>query len=95
MRINGALSHEVGHGADRIRLTGYFADPEYLSMFSFPLLNGDPATALGKPNTMVITESTAAKLFGEKDPMGEMVFIEPFGEVMVTGVAKNTPKNII
>jgi ABC-type antimicrobial peptide transport system permease subunit len=42
---------------------------------------------------MVVTEAAAARIFGKKNPMGELVFIEPFGEVMVTGVAKDMPKN--
>ncbi len=62
-------------------------------MFNFPLLQGDVETSLSKPYTMVVTEAAAARIFGDKDPMGELVFIEPFGEVMVTGVARNMPKN--
>ncbi len=93
VRIHGSLNHNVGYGDTRIPITGYFADPEYLSMFNFPLLQGNAATALARPNTMVITEAAAAKIFGEKNPMGELAFIEPFGEVMITGVARNLPKN--
>jgi putative ABC transport system permease protein len=93
VRIHGSLNHHVGYGDTKIPVTGYFADPEYLSMFNFPLLQGNAATALAKPNTMVITEAAASKIFGEKNPMGELAFIEPFGEVMITGVAKNLPKN--
>jgi len=42
---------------------------------------------------MVLTEDAAAKLFGHKNPVGELAHIEPFGEVMITGVLKNRPKN--
>lgn len=93
VRINGSLNHEVGYGDAKIPVAGYFADPEFLSVFNFPLLHGDAATALAKPNTMVITERAAAKIFGDKNPMGELAFIEPFGEVMITGVVKKLPKN--
>jgi putative ABC transport system permease protein len=92
-RIHGSLNHEVGYGAAKIPITGYFADPEYLSMFNFPLLQGNAATALARPNCMVITEAAAEKIFGAKNPMGETAFVEPFGEVMITGVARNIPKN--
>lgn len=93
VRINASLNHEVGYGDSKIPLTGYFADPDYLTVFNFPLQQGSVATALEKPNTMVITEAAAAKIFGEKNPMGEFAFIEPFGEVMITGVFKPIPKN--
>jgi putative ABC transport system permease protein len=93
VRINGSLNHQVGYGDAKIPVTGYFVDAEYLSVFNFPLLQGNAATALASPNSMVITEAAAAKIFGEKNPMGELAFIEPFGEVMVTGVAKSIPKN--
>lgn len=93
VRINASLHHEVGYGDTKIPVTGYFADPEFLSVFHFPLAQGDAATALVKPNTMVITEKAAVKLFGDKNPVGEIVFMKPFGEVMISGVLKKIPKN--
>ncbi len=51
-------------------------DPSFLSMFTFPLIAGDPATALQNPDAMVVTESMAKKLFGDKDPMNKSVLIE-------------------
>lgn len=93
VRIHASLNHEIGYGDTKIPLTGYFTDPEYLAVFNFPLLQGNASTALIKPNTMVITQAAAAKIFGDKNPMGEMAFIEPYGEVMITGIAKDVPKN--
>ncbi|SDM52839.1 ABC-type antimicrobial peptide transport system, permease component [Catalinimonas alkaloidigena] len=93
VRIHQSLPREVHYGDRAIPVRGYFVDPAYLSMFTFPLLRGNPATALAKPRTMVVSQAAAARIFGETDPMGELVFIEPFGEVMVTGVAKDLPKN--
>jgi putative ABC transport system permease protein len=52
VRIHGSLNHEIGHGERKIPVTGYFADPEYLSVFNFPLLDGNAITALAKPNTI-------------------------------------------
>jgi putative ABC transport system permease protein len=93
VRIHNSLHHEVGYGDTKISLSGYFTDAEFLSVFNFPLLQGNLLTALAKPNTMVLTEDAAAKLFGDKNPVGELAHIEPFGEVMITGVLKNRPKN--
>lgn len=93
VRIHQSANKDVRYGDTRFSLKKYFVDAEYLSMFDFPLLQGNTATSLSKPNSMIITESAAARIFGDKDPMGELVFIEPFGEVMITGVAKDMPKN--
>jgi putative ABC transport system permease protein len=93
VRIHQSLPRTVRYAEMKISLHGYFADAGYLSMFNFPLLQGNAATSLTNPNTMVITEEAAARIFGEKDPMGQLVFIEPYGDVMITGVAKDMPKN--
>jgi putative ABC transport system permease protein len=93
VRINQSLPKTVRYAEFHFEVKGYFADAEYLSMFNFPLLRGNPATSLEKPNTMVITEAAAARIFGDKEPMGEIVFIKPYGDVMITGIAKDMPKN--
>lgn len=80
--------------ADReLYLNGFFADPEFLKTFDFPLLNGSPVSALDRPNTVVLSEKLAGKIFGEKDPMGEIIKLEPYGDLLVTGILKNVPKN--
>ncbi len=93
VRINQSLPKTFRYAEFDFQVKGYFADAAYLSMFNFPMLRGNPATSLEKPNTMVITEAAAARIFGEKDPMGELVNIRPFGDVMITGILKDMPKN--
>ncbi|HEX2684547.1 MAG TPA: ABC transporter permease, partial [Ferruginibacter sp.] len=44
-------------------LKGFWAEPSFFDVFSFPLLQGDPATALREPNSIVITESAAMRIF--------------------------------
>ena len=43
------------------------ADPGFLRMFTFPLLKGDPDAALANKNSIVLTETTARKYFGEEE----------------------------
>lgn len=93
VRIHQSLPRNVRYEDIKMPLSGYFVDAAYLSMFNFPLLQGNTATALVNPNTMVITEAAAARIFGKKDAIGQLLSVEPYGEVMVTGVAKNMPKN--
>ncbi|MCK9236384.1 MAG: ABC transporter permease [Bacteroidales bacterium] len=65
---------------------------EFFSMFNFPLLIGDAATVLEKPNNMVLSESLANKIFGTTDVEGEQLFINGVGYT-VTGIMKDMPKN--
>ena len=45
-------------------------------VFSFPLVKGDPQTALLEPHTIVITEAIAQKYFGDEDPMGKTLLLQ-------------------
>jgi putative ABC transport system permease protein len=93
IRINGNLAQEFGYDEKKIPVYGLFADPEFLTLFNFPLLKGNPLEALTQPQSIVITAETARKIFGDKDPMGELVNVPPYGEMMVTGVLKKIPAN--
>ncbi len=68
------------------------ADPSFLDIFSFPLVKGDPATALTEPNTVVITEEIAEKYFGNENPMGKTLNSNYRFDLVVTGVIK-IPRN--
>jgi putative ABC transport system permease protein len=50
-----------------------YADSAFFSMFSFPLLSGDPKTVLDAPEKLVITASAAKKYFGSENPVGKTV----------------------
>jgi putative ABC transport system permease protein len=71
----------------------FYADPNFLEIFNFPLLKGDPKTALQLPNSVVLTDETARKLFGTDDPMGKNIILDNDQVYQVTGVAKNVPDN--
>ncbi|HEU5289217.1 MAG TPA: ABC transporter permease [Cyclobacteriaceae bacterium] len=69
-------------------------DDNFLTFFDFPLLEGDPATALSKPNSIVITESTAKKYFGDQPAMGKKLWTNNDKvDLTVTGILKDFPKN--
>ncbi|MFQ5606247.1 MAG: ABC transporter permease, partial [bacterium] len=81
----------------------WFSDPDVLQMFSFPLIAGDPRTAMQNPNALVISQSVAKKYFpksgssiGAEDPLGKTVTIrmnEQDYVFAVTGVMANIPDN--
>ena len=69
------------------------ADPDFFDMFSFPLLKGDPETVFSNPYSVVLTEITAAKYFGEEDPIGKILTVNNTYDVTVTGVVHNESLN--
>ncbi len=73
----------------------YAADTTFFEVFSFPLLRGDPKTALKDVGGLVISNEMAGKYFGDTDPMGKMLIIN-FGmdiPFVITGVMENIPRN--
>jgi putative ABC transport system permease protein len=74
-------------------LHGEFADPGFLSMFSLPLLEGNAATSLKNPNSIVLTQQLAIKLFGKQDAVGKTVKVDSSDYFTVTGVLKDLPSN--
>ncbi|HXB34824.1 MAG TPA: ABC transporter permease [Puia sp.] len=71
-------------------------DSTFFTVFTFPLLSGNPATALVQPNTTVISEDAAIKYFGSKDAIGKTLLLKKdtgFKPYTVTGVARRCPQN--
>ena len=74
------------------RNTVAFADSSFFTMFSFPLLKGNKATVFSNNNSVVLTQSTAQKLFGNEEAMGKTVgFFKNY--FIVTGVLQDFPEN--
>jgi putative ABC transport system permease protein len=71
----------------------YVADSSFLTMFSFPFTNGDPAKALTNPNSVAISASTARKYFGIEDPLGKTLTLNAQIPFKVTGVFRDIPEN--
>jgi putative ABC transport system permease protein len=67
--------------------------PEFFEIFTFPFKEGDPRTAFASLNSAVITERTAKKYFGEKDPIGRIIHFDNRVDLAVTGVIENVPAN--
>jgi putative ABC transport system permease protein len=70
------------------------ADEQFLKVFDFDFITGDRSTALRDPNSIVITEGLAKRLFNKTDILGKTLqfsFIEP--PLKITGVLKDHPRN--
>ncbi len=72
------------------------AEPSFLKIFTLQVLEGEPGTALGGPNQVMLSESTARKYFGSENPMGKMIqILNKRRELpcIVTGIFKDMPGN--
>jgi putative ABC transport system permease protein len=69
------------------------ADPEVLEVFTFPLIEGDPKTALKDPYSLVLSERVAKKYFGDENPIGKVITVDNQYSMRVMGVMKEVPDN--
>ena len=82
----------VSHNDLKLTEEGNFMDNEVIDMFSFKMLKGG-SDALTNPNSIIISESLARKIFKDADPIGESMQIDNEMSVMVTGVYEDLPMN--
>lgn len=89
MRNNFGGDAKVGDVT--LPVSGYWADDSFFKVLSFELVQGDPATALKEPYSIVMTEKTALKLYGTTDALGKSLKFDTTSYV-VTGVMHDIPK---
>jgi len=68
------------------------ADPSFLEMFTFPMIKGDPKSALDNSHSVILTESSVQKYFGDQDPLGQSLSWEGQTDFTVTGVIRDVPR---
>jgi len=71
----------------------HHADSTFFQIFSFRLIAGDPQAMLRNPFSLVLTQSSARRLFGEKNPLGALVTLDGKGPYIITGIAEDPPAN--
>ncbi|HEV2353709.1 MAG TPA: ABC transporter permease, partial [Puia sp.] len=74
-----------------------YADSTFFEVFDFPLIKGDPVTALRETGSIVLSETAAKKYFGSTDPMGQHLYMGEDNKNIgtVTGVMKDMPENTL
>ena len=70
-----------------------FADPSFLEMFSFVLIEGNPETALDNPNAVLLTQTAANRYFGNENPSGRVLQMETGIDITVAGIIQDLPSN--
>lgn len=87
------FEHLLTVGEKGIYKRGYYVSEEFLEMFEFPLVQGDAASVLDDPSSIVISQSTAIALFGNEDPINKVIRIDNSDDLKVSGVIEDVPGN--
>ncbi len=91
------LSREVAlgkKGSDKVKVKALFADSTFFHVFSFKVIEGDPARVLEARKSVIVTRSFASQHFGDENPVGKSLFIDN-SEHTITGIMENIPENTI
>jgi len=87
-RFAGAATYQD----QTLAMTGLYAEASFFEVFDFVLAQGDARTALRDPFSLVLTEETAARFFGDAEPIGRVIHRDGVGDFVVTGVLKTLPE---
>lgn len=71
----------------------FIVDSAFFNIFTHEFVEGSPESALENPDSLVITEETAHRIFGDESPMGKSIDLGRSRVIQVTGVIKNVPSN--
>lgn len=88
--VHNDFSQDAKVGENILPIKGFWADPSLFKVFAFPMLEGNPEIALKEPYSIVVTETTAKKLFGSTHALGKIIQFDTL-PYRVTGVMKDIP----
>jgi putative ABC transport system permease protein len=71
----------------------FSVDPSFFDVFQVAFIQGDPATALARPDAIVLTRSMVRKYFGSEDPVGKIINSDNRRDYLVTAVVEDVPAN--
>ena len=95
VRIHGT-DYTIKRGNEVFNQVALFVDSNFFSVFTFPLLYGNPQNALNDPHSIVLSEEVAEKYFGKGNPVGKTLDLKvhnKFQPFTVTAVTQNSPQN--
>jgi putative ABC transport system permease protein len=92
-RFTWSVDNLFQYGEKSFYEMGNYVDEDFITMFSFPLKEGDENTALKENNSIVISAQMASKYFGAESPLGKLLIMNTKETFVVTGVLKEIPKN--
>ena len=89
--LHSGFGGDLQYGETTVSINGLWANESMFDVFSFNLLQGNPATALKQPFSIVLTETSVKKLFPDGNALGKTIKINKDREYTVTGIMKDIP----
>lgn len=93
-RTTDSYPRLVASGLNSIKFDSRYADADFLKIFDYQFISGNPEKALVEPNSIVLTEKTAKRLFGTADVLNKTLKFENQADLKVTAVIKDLPANV-
>lgn len=88
--FGGDFSGDGSVGDEILPVKGFWAEPSLFEIFTFPMTEGNPETALRDPYSIVLTETAALKLFGRESALGKDIQFDSVS-YQVTGIIADIP----
>lgn len=88
--VRNDFSQDAKVGDNILPIGGLWAESSLFRIFTFPMLEGNPDTALEDPYSIVLTETAAKKLFGNEPALGKVIRFDTL-DYQVTGIMKDVP----
>jgi putative ABC transport system permease protein len=83
----------VSYNQNNFKMNAVFGDPDFIKIFDYKVLKGNPNTFLNSVDGVVLTETLAKNLFGNEDPINKVIKLDNKENLKVEGVIADRPKN--
>jgi len=93
VRINWVYPRLVNYKEKGLKLPAMAADAQFFNLFTYQFIYGDEKTALADLSSVVLTESAAQALFGNINPVGQVIKLDQAFPLKVSAVVKDNPEN--
>lgn len=93
-RTSSLYKRLVATGTTSMKFDSRYADPDFLKVFDYQFISGSPEKALLEPNSILLTETAAKRLFGTTDVLNRTVKFENQADLKVTAVIRDLPANV-
>ena len=88
--VHKGFNKDITYNGKTIPIKGLWADNSFFKVFSFDVMSGNPATALKDPNSLVLTETSAMRIFNTTDAVGKILKVDT-ADFTVTAIVRDVP----
>ncbi len=93
-RLSGGSRQDISYEDKSLKCDAFFrSESSLFEIFDFPIIAGKTEKMLDEPNSIVITQSLANRIFGTENPIGKTIRLNQTTDLHVTAVAADLPRN--